>query len=227
MSSSCCFPKLEMSSIKLTNITRQRRHDDNPNRIISQYYESLIQEIDSYTKKRLAKSTDADILHAPTSSSTPNATQTIDEPIEFDFASVDDIWCFLREKIWTYYKTPIYHYKDELTNSCNLNSVVKWRKYLKQARSEMLTCLLDELAKAQSEAIDRYETIKGELAKRDEMSTDNEYVDEIEAQLFADKFYFLARFVPENKLDKTKFKMNLVVVDFYLNRFQRELLKYV
>lgn len=95
------------------------------------------------------------------------------------------------------------------------------RKFLNNMRDE----LIGELKKGQEEAIKNYDKIKSEL-KVNKQANEEEFDRSIASRLFENKFMFLLiDNDSECKNQSSPFKMYLIVMDFYLNKHERKLLK--
>ena len=95
------------------------------------------------------------------------------------------------------------------------------RKFLNKMRDE----LIGEIKKAQEEAIKNYEKIKSEL-KVNKTASEEEFDRSVATRLFENKSMFLLiDHDSDCKNQSSPFKMYLIVLDFYLNKHERQLLK--
>lgn len=96
-------------------------------------------------------------------------------------------------------------------------------KFLNKSRDQ----LIDVLKKAQKEALENYELIKNEL-KWDKSASEEEDREDLKARLFQNKSLLLFSqnansYIPNRN---SPFKLFLFVIDFYLNKYEREVLRY-
>lgn len=197
----------------------------NPKLIISQYFDSLIRNIDIYTEEQLAKHTEHELLQLPLNELAQNRYNNPEggkqkqknESDDLDLTSIEeDILAYGSYDNLFPYKMPEFDFKintqSELSNEFKSMKIVE---YLNQARDEML----DELGKVQEEIFRRFEATKSLIPKRSESSSDAEWRETVKEKVFAEKFTFIV----ENR--NSKFNFYLFVLDFYLNKKDREILR--
>ena len=181
---------------------------------ISQYYDSLVREIDIFTEEQFAK------IIADNNDTLISFKKLKKQELQPNVNNQDDnysiwgLWRSKREKYWSRFNAE-FNYENNLLNVGGKKTIfVKASDYLNQSREDMLA----ELARAQAETMERYETIKNEFNMKE-----CEQFERINAKLFADKFLFLVQSNASNTRCHTK--LLLVVLDFYLDQSQRVFLK--
>lgn len=195
-----------------------------PKLLIIDYYDSLIQQVDIYTEEQLAKYTDGQpvvnkLIYKVIITESKNSDR--EEEIHYcldlespsqNFNKIVDSDPFWEHSKYNYSKV---NAKQDETEPLSIDVLNKMRDEL-----------IDELKKGQHEALKYYETIKNEL-KIDKMASDEEIDRNVMARLFEKQFMFL--YLDNKKYNyrnwNSPFKLYLVVLDFYLNKHERQLLK--
>lgn len=183
----------------------------NPKLVISQYFDSLIRQVDIYTEETLQLYTDADVFEIEPSrgETSKQPDHTITPYSLCDHNSIDFGPQLLWKRILDSHKLDL---NDNLTRFGP--EPINKRIYVNQMRDQ----LIKELEKGQSEAFEYYETIKNEIDKS--MSQED-----IESIVFANNYYFIIIRKIYYPQVVNPFKMHLVKLDFYLNCRERDLLK--
>ena len=192
----------------------------NPKLLISQYFDSLIRQIDIFTEEKLKEYRESDNLTIP---KRQPFRQYLDKTIQDDteifnseyqdsiFENLSDI-----KRYWQSLFMKNSDYESNL-NIPEKDTTVNMIDYLNQEREKMLA----ELANGQEEVFKRYETINDDLRE----IKDN---DKLMEQLFANKFYLLVEYEVserENREKKNK-TQHLLVFNFYLNERNQTVFRY-
>lgn len=203
----------------------------NPKLIISNYYDSLIRRIDIYTEEKLAKHKDDEIYEFQSNPGghltfvlpkPPKLPENNEITIDHDFGNESkyDAYRFFNVNIQDFDDKSSF-LDSQQTTKMNIHD------YLNKTRDELIA----ELEKAQEQTFIHYESIKDTL-KKDEAITncenDEERTELVKSLLFDKKFAFILNIEKMDYLQEldSPFKLYLVVLDFYVNRNERELLKY-
>lgn len=206
----------------------------NPELITCEYYDSLIRKIDIYTEKKLEEYTNDDVfitrMISRAASRVNHQEMSVVNEVREPESAFDEIWKHnpfekLNEQLVKYDYSSFFSDHDK-----EAGKIRKTRDYLNQIRDE----LINEVEKIQKHSVEYCESIKEDLrrevtALRDDTNRDNEdKKEQIHSLLFAQKFAFLVNNETENFYSMSRanppFKLHLIVLDFYLNRNERELL---
>lgn len=175
---------------------------------ILDYYETLINRVYSYTEDLLNNCKDGQLVTVPSYEIHPNN----------DYKNAENYGI---ESYLDPYKE---EYKLEKLSSPP--ETTKTRDYLNSIRSEAI----QELRGAQEANIDEFEKNKSEYTL-DPNQMNATQIDELRGKLFGNKFCFLLKIdklIGFNRLEnKSLFKLYVIVLDFYLNQFDLELLGYL
>lgn len=209
-----------------------------PQLIICEYFEWLKRQIDIYAEETLVlySNDDTDVFQlALDAKDLENAKKNnpcrvvTNDTYVIDFTSIEQI--AEPTSFWSRDDT----FDDEFLdwNDSNLEEAASSEKthdlnvheYVNKKRQEMI----DEMERAQKEALEYYETIKDRFINHKDMSTD-----EIESILFAKKYFLILIFDKESKEEgknhegkQIPYRLYLVQLDFYLNREERDILGYL
>lgn len=198
----------------------------NPKLMISQYYDSLIREIDIFTEERLLELTNDQIIELSNNKIYPKFFENNRNDFnlsELNLDSDEENFCLYGRDHLSPNAHRIVHGFDISSNlMCTKNNElpIHTKDYYNQARDE----ILDELSKLQDEAFSRYDKIKGDL-KRDVSLSEQEQLEMVRTQLFANKFAFIVDLEIAAANNQILKHFHLVVVDFYLSENARELLR--
>lgn len=182
-----------------------------PEIVITEYFELLTRHIDTFTDMTISRLKESQVFQlAPFGTINPTGQAKHKKS-----SLIDSI-------LTEYDSEPIWDKLSEITDldiGDNLNKPghesIQTRVYVEQMRNEMKR----ELEEAKRQTLEYYETIKAEFNEK--MTRD-----EIESKLFGKNYYFLISFGP--KFDTNRpLRMNLVKLDFYLNRRERDILGYI
>lgn len=171
-----------------------------PKLVITDYYDSLIREIDIYTEKSIDKHSDDDLL--------PEEPDSIEEQpkstIEDDIYPIDDPYSL--------------KYSYGLIVAANRTRIID---YLNQVRTKAI----EELKSAQEENLISYEANKSKI-HIDRENMDTEKIEALKRQLFNDRFSFLV-ISNDNEIKEKIFsyQLHVVITDFYLTPFEIEFIK--
>ena len=184
----------------------------NPKLCISNYFDSLIREVDIFIEEKLVN-LDLDKLikienNDYNLSEVENRTyyKHIDEEIDFD--EVENFVKHAQDQFWKVFKKPRFDFKRNLNlnkPSKNMNECDFWNLH----RDELIA----ELEQLQKEAFQRYEAI------RDESNKDNWSSEAIMERVFEKRFPFI--FITEYNSQE----IHLIELDFYLNPYECQLLR--
>lgn len=173
------------------------RTSTNAKLIISQYFDSLIRQIDIHTEETLQRFTDADVFEIEPNEPSDEPRKSTDVDFDLNFIDQHDPY-----SIWEKFRQ-----KEHIDFRDNLNELglepVKIPTYVNQMRD----LFIKELEQGQKEAFEYYKTIKDEI---DESMSQ----EEIESIVFANNYYLT---LTDKEKDMRPFKMYLVKLDFYLN----------
>lgn len=160
----------------------------NPKLLITDHYDSIIQQVDIYTEELLAKYTENDLLPKEEVNSFDKHKKT--SPYNIDG-----------------YKDPYESkYEYDMSKLCRIDvtpGITRFRDYLELIRSKSI----EELKMAEKETLDNYELNK-HLYKYDRETLTSERVEEMKRNLFKDKFCFVIG---------SKRRLFTIITDFYLN----------
>ena len=189
--------------------------------MIIDYYDSLIQQVDIYTEEQLGKYTEESVITFDDSDL--DRSDSNEEEETPDFLDLESQNTTINQIISynPYWKRSEYKYPKEKAKHEPSELSTNVHKFLNNIREEMIR----ELKKGQEEALKYYEKIKSEV-KVDKLASEEEMDRKINAKLFENQIMLLV-------LDKNSkstngnspFKLYLIVLDFYLNRHERHLLK--
>lgn len=179
--------------------------NNNPKRILADFFDGLIRDIDIYTEETHEHYKDDHLFEFKPEQSKPK--EQPDGFVDVDFDSCD-------VKSFDLYGNSFWEKISEnerLIDDENLNQegqdVIQTRVYVNRVREEMIK----ELERAQAEAFEYYETIKDQIQA-------NMSQDEIESILFARNYFFtLTLNEKKNIYLKKPLKMHLVKLDFYFS----------
>lgn len=193
----------------------------NPKLIISQYYDSLVNQIDIHTEELLEKV-----------SETHQISSDIFKPGKTYHEMSNDFFVRPDNFVPTYqidsYTDP---YSDKYTYNVSANPLadsvksIKIREYCQSIRTEMI----DELRRAETQTMEYYESIRKDIKS---IKRENRTVEKLKKQLFANKYFFIIR-VDRIRLEafeavanRSWFKIYLFELNFYLDQESQEFLKY-
>ena len=189
--------------------------------MIIDYYDSLIQQVDIYTEEQLGKYTEESVITFDDSDldrSDSNEEEETPDFLDLESPNVDIFKIlyydpYLKRSEYKYPKEKAKHEQSEL--STNVHT------FLNNIREEMIR----ELKKGQEEALKNYEKIKSEV-KVDKLASEEEMDRKVNAKLFENQIMLLVLDKNSESTNKNSpFKLYLIVLDFYLNRHERHLLK--
>ena len=195
----------------------------NPKLMISQYYDSLIREIDIFTEERLLELTNDQIIELTNNKIYPKFSENNGNDFnlsELNLDSDEENFCLYERDHLSPNVHRIVHGFDISSNLRNNELPIHTKDYYNQARDE----ILDELSKLQDEAFSRYDKIKGDL-KRDDSLSEQEQLEMVRKQLFTNKFAFIVDLEIAAAYNQILKHFHLVVVDFYLSENARELMR--
>lgn len=181
--------------------------------LISIFFDSLIREVDIFTEEKIVD-LDSDKLikvnnddNIKLNIEESNNSKYIDGEIDFD--SVEHFDKNVQDYIWSVHERPSFDFKRNL----DLNKPSKCMKecdFWNESRDELIA----ELNDMQNEAFQRYETIRDE-SKRDKWS-----IETIMERVFENRFAFIFKSPYDTQ------EMHLIELDFYLNPFECQLLRF-
>lgn len=198
--------------------------------IILDYYDSIIRDIDIYAEKKLEKCNETDMVEIENNT---NSEQTDVEVIQSSYAtntntndaeSDSEIENYGLEN---YLDSYMEKYNYEVVNQPkSIQSRIKASDYINELRDEMI----DELKKAQKNALIYYESIKSNVNIKSisDLQERNERVREL---VLTKQSAFIIR-IDKKQADfrpakKSRFKLYLVLIDFYLKSNEQDLLRYI
>lgn len=197
-----------------------------PKLIIIDYYDLLIRNVDIYTEEQLKKYTDENVIEIVSDDLvldkySEKYENNEENPIIMDFESPNANIYDLIDKV-PYWRQSIYKYPKESEKAKNeppplLSNV---HKFLNNMRDEMI----DELKKGQEAALKNYEKIKNEI-KVDKLASEEEFDRSVVSRLFEKQFMFLLLDNKYESKNNSPFKLYLIVLDFYLNKHEKEILR--
>lgn len=206
----------------------------NPKLMICEYFEKLINLIDIHTEEQLEKYSDTDLIGEPFKYEFKELITFGDLKANiklFENQNCQDnkIWqksLIDRNKLATFY---------DLTNRPHREiepNTVRVKDYLNTTRDE----LISQVKKYEEDALNRYEENKKRLLRSIQKIEDrNAQVDEFKKRLFANKHVGILRIDKkirrkllndEIKTNESPFKLFLVVLDFYFDRYDQNVFKY-
>ena len=175
----------------------------NPKLIISNYFDSLINQIDIHTEEELAKFKETDLINT-------------EKPFKFDI--------FNKISLYGYN----YNYESFIMQPSRhipLGSVGVV-DFLNETRMK----LIEKINAAQVEAFKCCDQIKYQLNEinKDVTKSKEQKEDEIKGKVFAKKFLGILQInqIDQNRENKSPFKLYLVELDFYMNQDEQFLLRY-
>lgn len=191
---------------------------------ITQFYDSLVNQIDIFIERQLEICQAGDIIYRiyrfePKNQTfeTHNHRQLL---FEWDFEVVDydglRNWCKTSfEKLSSKF--------DIDSNLCSrdqkFKELIKASDYLNHIRDEMLA----ELANVQRQTFERYELLRTASRCSGFGSSSGDDVNRLKNQSSMEKFCFLLQTRSDEKQILFKSTLHLVICDFYLNKKQRDL----
>lgn len=197
----------------------------NPKLVISNYFDSLINQIDIHTEEELSNTKETDLILTDkpfTFQLEPGANNEFD----FNFWKIgegnwkDDEKQTIEYPLSTQYKYDFSHQKSRHIPSGS----IKVSDFLNETRDK----LIERVKEVQVDAFKRYEEIKEHLKfSQDDTKTQEEQEEEIKRKLFANKFLGLIRVDQIVNFDGEKytksnnespFKLYLVELDFYMDQ---------
>jgi hypothetical protein len=192
--------------------------------LIADYFESLRFELDIYTEESLKKAKDQGTLLENVKFDIPNKSDEKD--ISRDVWQ-DNYMRLLYKNVTnmdlTYITDPFsseYKYDNNTTNN-QISPNLTVEDYFNKTRSQVIA----ELKILEKEALEYYASNSTQFPVNIE-KYDKEQINELKSQLFANKFCFLLNFENFNKKDTQSFKLTTIVLDFYLDTYYIEDLKY-
>ena len=216
----------------------------NPKLLISQYYDSLIRELDIFIEEQHAACSSDYLLEKPENADSSNDDSNRDEKVdeneniwdEVDIVSCDDLWG--NEQNQEKPTRQNIAFADPYTNDC-INCVVnssfdEWpskptrvHEYLDRVREN----LISKVNEAQKEAFQRFESIKDSF-KIVKSLGETDRIEQLNEKSLVNMSIFSVVLDPKTNEDETStasanssFKM-LIVTDFYLNKNVLDALKY-
>lgn len=201
----------------------------NPKVILLEYYDSLIRQIDIYTEELLENYSELDLLEDfYVDESKLSQVNRLPPHYEIRTSSCIDTYeisSFLDPYSKDYEYGPVYQDRNVGVKLGQTRII----DYLNSIRDVMI----DELQRAQDYNMQWLKLNRFEI---EEMSSIDKCIDEIKSKVFAQKFCFLLRldeiielgrnfpkFVPNTSM----FKLYLFICDFFINRDQFQVLKYI
>lgn len=188
----------------------------NPCLIISNYFDSLIRQIDIYTEETLIKhgkdvlfQRDKDDLSFSQQGHRDINVRIANDVV--DFETLEDINQLDSSKIFAsiFENCKMYFHSNYFDRQPPCQPSMSAEDYINQKREE----LIEKLEKAQKTAFDYYKTIKNNKLK----SYKNMSTEEIKSELFANNYYVIFCMKKESKREwETPFRLHLVKLDFYL-----------
>ena len=179
----------------------------NPKLYLSNYFDSLIRQVDIFTEERLAELDSADKLinvfdnnEVVSFIKKPTYADQIDQVM--DFEEVEDFRQHGKKKIWTKFASSSFYFEEKQPKRESRR--MKTSDYWNENRDELLA----KLNEYQKEAFDRYETIRNDLKGN---SAD---IESIIKRVFENKFVFIL-----GCKDFT-YSIHLIELDFYLNPYE-------
>ena len=188
----------------------------NPKLIISNFFDSLIREVDIFTEERLEISENKQITVKK--SDIPYEKYMykykLEEQIDvlFDFDKVDDFYNYGGEKLWTQYEMPKFNTKRNLCLPNKEDMTIKACDFWNEFRDELLIAI----NRFQKETFESYETIRDELKSENKLNSD---IGSISRRVFENRFAF---FICSWLLDFPI--LHLIELDFYLSPNECQLL---
>ena len=200
--------------------------------MIIDYFDSLVQQVDIYTEEELEKYTDQSVVtKIPDDDQSPSDEEESNDEVgnkEKSLLNLFDSWESIKNAYenQTYDEDPYmnereYEYSGVETKHEPPSVSSNVRQFLNNMRDEMI----NEIRKGEEEALKNYKNIKSEL-KIDKLASDEEIDRDVATRLFENKSMFLLLDINSKSKNKdSPFKLYLFVVDFYLNKQERKLLK--
>lgn len=183
-----------------------------PKLLITDYYDSLIHQIDLYTDKLLENNDKANEIYNRKKNSKPDENQGKNEDEDEDIDDSEANFC-------DPYRDP---YKEEYEISGNEVEIgeteMKLGEYLNACRMKSI----ELIRQVQEDNLKSYNEFDKEKLRIERDSIDDEAIERLREQLFATKFCFLINC--DNSPDS--FKLYTIVVDFYLNSKRIKLIEY-
>lgn len=216
----------------------------NPKLLISQYYDSLIRELDIFIEEQHAACSSDYFLEKPDntdSNNDSNRDEKVDENEniwdEVDIESCDDLWGNEQNQVKPTRQNIAF--ADPYTNdciNCSINSSFdEWpskptrvHEYLDKVREN----LISKVNEAQKEAFQRFESIKSSF-KIEKSLGEMERIEQLNEKSLVNMSIFSVVLDPKTNEEEistasanSSFKM-LIVSDFYLNKNILDALKYL
>ena len=200
--------------------------------MIIDYFDSLVQQVDIYTEEELEKYTDKSVVtKIPDDDHSSSDDEESNDEVgneEKSLLNLFDSWESIKNAYenQTYDEDPYmnereYEYSGVETKHEPPSVSSNVRQFLNNMRDEMI----NEIRKGEEEALKNYKNIKSEL-KIDKLASDEEIDRDVATRLFENKSMFLLLDINSKSKNKdSPFKLYLFVVDFYLNKQERKLLK--
>lgn len=200
--------------------------------IILDYYDSIIRDIDIYAEKKLEKCKETDMVEIENNTNEQTdvdviqssyATNTHDA--EWSDSEIENYG--LENYLDSYMEKYNYDYEGTTNNQTkSMPNRIKASDYINEIRDEMI----DELKKAQKNALIYYESIKSNVNIKSisDLQERNELVREL---VLTKQSAFIIR-IDNKQADfrpakKSRFKLYLVLIDFYLKSNEQDLLRYI
>lgn len=210
----------------------------NPKLIISNYFDSLIRQIDIFTEKRLAEFELASVKTITNSDSEDNDDDKNTKLAKINVADIFrkkktikkrrtftdyfdyymnnsnglDYYYEYSRNIWGEFESNCFDFEKNFSKNKDPKSIIV-SDYLNAARDQ----LLDVLSQFQKETFERYDAIRKETFKDTES---------IMARVFEKRFVFILREKTDINELIYKNSIHLIVLDFYLNPYECQLLRY-
>lgn len=189
----------------------------NPKLLISNYFDSLIREVDIFTEEKLANKNSKNLVKIDDNVEISlNKKPQINAPEHdmMDFDEVDDFYHYGQFVMWTELECAEFERNRSTNEPCKS---MKECDYWNETRD----VLLEKLNELQKETFEHYDTIREEL-KRD-MSSYND-MESIMARVFEKRFPFIVIYGNSNDKGLCE-KIYLVELDFYIKPCEYQFLK--
>lgn len=185
-----------------------------PKLLITDYYDSLIHQIDVYTEKLLENNDKANEIYTRKKISQPDENQAKNED---EYEDEDDDIDDSKVNFCDPYRDP---YKEEYKINGNdaEETEMKLGEYFNACRLKSI----ELIRQVQDDNLKSYNELDKEKLRIDRDSIDEKAIESLREQLFATKFCFLINC--DSSPDP--FKLYTIVVDFYLNSKRIKLIEY-
>ena len=195
--------------------------------IILDYYDSIIRDIDIYAEKKLEKCNETDMVEIENNTSEQTEVDVIQSSCATNTNSESSDSEIENYGLENYLDSYMEKYNYEgISQPKSIPNRIKASDYINEIRDEMI----DELKKAQKNALIYYESIKSNVNIKSisDLQERNERVREL---VLTKQSAFVIR-IDKKQADfrpakKSRFKLYLVLIDFYLKSNEQELLRYI